>query len=452
MERNLFNRTAFAVAVVLLGFATIAYGAVHQAVLAASYLLIALLVVLWSIDCYKQGLLRYSTHLLQVPLFFIAVYGFIQLIPFGAVEMETGIGEAPRTISMEPFATLLSSTHFAALGLFFALLLTLVDSARRTRTLVFLLAGFGFVYAFFSILQAVLSPEKIYGIYGRPGLSVFGSFVNRNHFAAWMEMAIALPIGLLFSGAVSKDKRLLFITATVLMGAAIVVSGSRGGLVALIAEILVLALITVGAERKSLGLKVALAVGLIAAVVGGAFFIGGETSLTRIAETQSATATKQDRSQIWSVSVRMIQYGMPFGVGLGAFGTAYTQFDESGGLERVEQAHNDHLQVLTDAGLPGAAIGIAFLIIVVRSGRRALSSEDQFLRAVGAGALGGIAAVLIHSAFDFVLHTTAVALLFLFLLALLVAAGTRFSDQAGSDGAMVRRRSERPRAEVVSIP
>ncbi len=34
--------------------------------------------------------------------------------------------------------------------------------------------------------------------------NAFGSFVNRHNFAAYVEMTIAVPLGLMFVGAVEK--------------------------------------------------------------------------------------------------------------------------------------------------------------------------------------------------------------------------------------------------------
>lgn len=450
MERTPLNKAAFVLALVLIAFATVAYGAVHQAVLAMVYVCVAVLAVLWGLECFRSGEIKVSNHGLVLPLFAAAVYGFIQVAPFGGSVAEAGVSDIPRTISQDPFATLLTATHFLALSTFLAVLLTLVDSAARLRKVVVAISVFGFIYAFFSVLQSVLSPEKIYGIYGRPGASMFGSFVNRNHFAAWMEMAIALPLGLLFSGAVPKDKRLLYGTAVALMGASIIASGSRGGLVAFLAQVIALSLMTYASGKHKLGLRIALAAGLIAVVVGGAVFVGGETSLSRLADAQTASGTNQDRSHIWSVSMAMIREGMPFGVGLGAFGTAYTRYDKNSGLERVEQAHNDYLQVITDAGIPGALIGIGFFYLLYRTGRRSLAAENDQRRAIGVGSLAGIIGVLIHSAFDFVLHTTAVSMFFLLLLAVLVAASGRLPDDL-SDERRERKRRRRSRSSEETV-
>lgn len=439
MERSYLNKLAFILALGLVAFTTIAYGGVHQAVLAIVYVFIALLAVIRSVDLIRSGEIKISTDPIQLVLLAAAAYGFLQVIPFGSLAPEAGVRDIPRTISVEPFATLLSATNFFALFIFFAILSALIDSAERVRKIVLFVSAFGFIYAFYAVLQSVLSPDKIFGIYGRVGASVFGSFVNRNHFAAWMEMAVAIPLGLLISGAVTKDKRLLYGTAIALMGASILLSGSRGGLIAFITQIIFLTLVTYTFERRKFGLRIALAVGLIAVVIGGAVFVGGETSLTRISEEQGGAGPSEGRDHIWAVGLKVIGQGLPFGVGLGAFGTAYSMNDTSSGLQRVEQAHNDYLQVLTDAGIPGALIGLGFLFLIYRSGRRALLEKNDYRRAVGAGSIAGIIGVLVHSVFDFVLHTTAIAMLFLLLLALLTAS-QYLSDEDAETGEATRRR------------
>lgn len=432
---SIFDRIGYLLIFLLITVSTLVYGAVHQSVLTVVYILIALMLILWAVDWMRSGVIRFNSSLLQLPLVGAAAYGFVQVIPFGTLNEAAGVSGIPRTISIEPFATEISAIHFIALLIFFAAALTRIDSANRLRKLTIFLSVFGFGYAFFAILQSVLSPDKIFGIYGRPGANPFGSFVNRNHFAAWIELAIALPLGLLFTGAVSKDKRLLYITAISLMGVALIVSGSRGGLVAFLVEIIFLLLIANRSEGKGKSfVKPALAVGLVLVVIAGSFFVGGESSLTRISTDQAeAAGTNADRAHIWSVTLKVIGDSMPFGVGLGAFGTAYGKFDVNSGLERVEQAHNDFLQVISDAGIVGAFMGIGFLFLLFRAGKRSLQTDNDHRRGLAAGALAGIVAVLVHSFFDFVLHTTAVALLFLTLLSVLIVSGTTFPDDVPNE-------------------
>lgn len=423
------NSAAFILVCVVVVFTTLAYGTVHQPIIAVFYAMVTALVLLWAADGLISGNVRFSTDLLQISLIAAAAYGAIQAIPFGTVPQTAGVEGIPRTISLDPFSTQVSAAHFFALFLFFAITLALLSSASRLRRMAAVVIVFGFLFAFFAILQSVLSPQKIYGIYESRFAVPFGSFVNRHNFAAYMEMTISIPLGLIFVGAVRPDKRLLYFTAIALMGVALLLSGSRGGLVAFLTEIILLVILTTGNRgRKRLGLKIALAVVLFAAVVVGAIFVGGDTSLTRFAEQSAAGDITTGRTQIWRTTIEVIEANFPFGAGLGAFGVAYTPNDPLSGLERVEQAHNDYLQVVADAGLIGLAIGIFFLVMLFRAGFQATRIENLDRRGLAVGAFAGCFAVLIHSIFDFVLHTTAVSVLFLVLTSILIASRGRYPD------------------------
>ncbi len=411
---------------------TLAYGTVHQPVIAIFYLLICLQFLIFAADSLFGGILEFSRSRLQIPLILLGLYGVFQSIPFGTISSSGDIPAIPRTISIEPFATRVVALHIFALSSFFLLCLSTISSAKRLRRIVGLITIFGAVYAFFAILQSVLSPEKIYGIY-KPSAGVpFGSFVNRHNFAAIMEMTIAVPMGLLFVGALRSDKKLLYVVAISTMGAALLLSGSRGGLVAFLVEIVVLIVLTrkgaTAKGRSALSLKIALSFLLIFAAVGGAIFVGGDTSLTRISETVSSDDITSSRAQIWNTTTKVIEHGLPFGVGLGAFPQAYTMFDPAGGYERVEQAHNDYLQIVADAGIIGTLLGAVFMFWFFREGIKNASVVDSFRRGSAIGAFAGCTAILVHSLFDFVLHITAVSIVFLTLLSILVASGRNYDD------------------------
>jgi O-antigen ligase len=444
------NKAAFFIACLTLVFTTLAYGAVHQPIIAVYFLLVCLLLLLWTADGWISGKLKIGRTPFLLLLISLAVYGVVQMVPFGTYTDSTGLSQVPRTISLAPFDTLETTMRIVGAAIFFFVGSSTLNSAARLRRLATVLLIFGFAYGFFAILQSVLSPTRIYGIYGGEFSTPFGSFVNRHDFAAMMEMLVAVPLGLLFTGAVRPDKRLLYIIGVVLMASSLLLSGSRGGLVAFIAEVLFIAILTTSYKgTKNTLLRIGLSAALLIAAVAGAIFVGGDTSLTRFAKTASSDDITSSRTHIWRVTLDIIKDNLPFGTGLGAFGQAYTQHDTQSGMALVEQAHNDYLQLLSDAGLVGAVIGAAFLFWFFRSGFRNSKRENTFRRGIAIGAFAGCFAVLVHSIFDFVLHITAISLVFLTLLATLEAAGQQYGDDTAEFDQP--RRSGKGRASVSSF-
>jgi O-antigen ligase len=172
------------------------------------------------------------------------------------------------------------------------------------------------------------------------------------------------------------------------------------------------------------GVRLALAGMLLVGLFIGVLTLGGEMSLNRlIVDSVNTNDPTTGRAHFWSVTLQIIKAHPLIGTGLGAFGVVYTKFDTRNGLFRLEQAHNDYLQVLSDGGIIGAALALAFVgLLFYRAFVRARSSDD-FRRGVALASLGGCFAVLVHSFFDFTLHTTSNALLFLVLAALATVDG-----------------------------
>lgn len=437
------SSAVFTLVVAILVATVLLYGTVHPPMIALFYVLVVFAALCAIGESWKAGELRVNTSPIQLPLILAAAYAFVQVVPFGSVDIGAGVGAVPRTISQDPFWTLMFGIHALGLSLFLAICLNTLNSARRIQRIAVLITVFGFVYAFFSVIQSFLSPDRIYGVYEVNFAKPFGSFVNRHNFAAYMEMCIAVPLGMLMHGAVARDKRLVFVTTVALMGVALLMSGSRGGMVALGSQVVMLLILS--RDRVTGGrmwLKGVFAIVLALCIVLGAAFIGGETSMSRLSETAKSEDFSTKRTQIWDNTLEVIRNGFPFGAGLGAFSVAYAKQDSGSGLERVEQAHNDYLQVLADAGIIGGLIGLFFLSMVFKSGFRAARLEDGARRGVAVGAFVGIFGVLVHSLFDFVLHTTAVSVLFLLLVALLTS-----SERGHADDAKEKRRppsDERP--------
>ena len=92
-------------------------------------------------------------------------------------------------------------------------------------------------------------------------------------------------------------------------------------------------------------------------------------------------------------------------------------------------------------------LGLAFIIILFTKGFARRNTEDKFRSGIATGALAGCFAVLVHSAFDFTLHTTANALLFLVL-----AAMATLDRRVNEGGGHHRRRRRTSRTIIEATP
>ena len=426
IRHTLASRFAFLVICVAIVLSALAYGTVHYWALGLFNLGGLTILVLWVLDAWRLGNVRINRNLLQLPLLGALVLGLVQLLPIREV---TGPGMTS-SLSFDPNSTRLVLVQLASLLIYFSATLVFIDTPHRLRVLVRTIMVFGFCLALFGLTQSFTSPTKVYWMRELNQSTAFGPFINRHHFAGYMELTIALPLGLLFAGAVDKEKRLLYLFIAGLMGVALVMTASRGGIISLIAEVLFLTIVTAiwrtPSERrrtrigrlKVVASRVALAGVLLFSLFLGVILLGGEFSLTRFIDTVNTNDPTTGRAHFWAVTLEIIKAHPFVGTGLGAYGVVYTRYDTRNGLFRLEQAHNDYLQVLSDAGIIGAVLGLVFVALLFYKALQRAKSRDDFRRGVALASLSGCFAVLVHSFFDFTLHTTSNALLFLVLAAM----------------------------------
>ncbi|HET9710991.1 MAG TPA: O-antigen ligase family protein, partial [Pyrinomonadaceae bacterium] len=170
---------------------------------------------------------------------------------------------------------------------------------------------------------------------------------------------------------------------------------------------------------KPIVIRIGLATALLIGLFFGVIMFGGEFSIYRFIDSVNSNDPTTGRSHFWAVTLDIIKAHPYVGTGLGAYGVIYTKYDSRNGLFRLEQAHNDYLQVLSDGGTIGAILALGFVaLLFYKAIQRAKHTKDDFRRAVALGSLSGCFAVLVHSFFDFTLHTTSNALLFLVLAAM----------------------------------
>jgi O-antigen ligase len=406
------------------------FGAVDTGTIALLAVLFSVLVFAWFWYAHKAGRFLISLDMIQLPLVALGALGIIQLLPFGDAAIPNGLIDTrvSAAISFDPYATrfFLARLFFAIV--FFATALTFINNMSRLRTVVTVLIAFAGLLAFYSILQRVEDPSSIYGM-RQPGQAIpFGTYVNRHHFAALMEMTLGLTLGLLFAGRLSKNRWPFVIAAAVAMAIAVFLTGSRGGMIGLFAAITAVAFLTLdtsGIKRdaaRSTFLRMAAGVGLLIFAGATVVFIGGTDPLLRSTGIEGGTGDlASGRIEFWKTAIKIFLDHPIIGVGLDAFGVAYSKYDVSSGLFRVEQAHNDYLQIMADGGIIGLACVLIFLVLFARKSLRTIqSAADRFRRGAAVGAFAGCFAVLVHSAVDFPLRTPANGFVFLLLAAIAI--------------------------------
>lgn len=420
------------------------FGAVDTGTLIVLAVWFSVALGIWFWKALKRGRFEVSLDLIQLPLAALLIWGLIQLLPFGTADVTPGLITAPisQAISLDPYATRFFLMRLFLFIVFFAAILTFLNNSTRQRTVVFLLISFAGLLAFYSILQRVEDPSSIYGM-RQPGQAIpFGTFVNRHHFAALMEMTLGLALGVIFAGGLERNRLPFVIAAAIVMAIAIVLTGSRGGLLGVLGSIVTIAAVSLYSRKTervaSISPVVILAAcGVFLIVIAGlVVFLGGTDPLLRTTGVSVAAADfTTGRKEFWQVALKIFLDHPVIGVGFDAFGVAFSRYDLSAGQFRVEQAHNDYLQMLADGGVVALGCVVGFIYLLVRKSLKSIrQSSEGFPRGAAIGAFAGCAAMMVHSFVDFPLRTPANGFVFLTLTAIAINPITKPSRHRRKNG------------------
>ena len=341
--------------------------------------------------------------------------------------------------------------HLAWVVLFFWVL-ALVRSRRRLRVLALVLVGTGLFEAAYGL--AVWLGGDSLGLW-RPEWYghhvVTGTFVNRNHFAAHIVMTFSVGLGLLLAellrsrwigagyrqrvrdlAALLHGPRLLALSGLAIMALALVLSTSRGGMLALLGA---LALVSgLGAVWHRRGHAERRAFGVAMAVILAAVLWTGPATL--LARFDSIGSESEGRIDVWRDTGALISSSPWFGVGGGNYRWSITAFRTADlGGTWINHAHNDYLELLAEYGAVGGLLaGLPVLMVlggVLLGFRR---RRDPLVRGLLFGALTACLAFLLHAFVDFNFRIPANAGYFFVILAMGLAAAR--VDAAGVGSAM----------------
>ena len=111
-------------------------------------------------------------------------------------------GGAWTTLSLAPSLSLYELLKYAAYAVFGYLVYVSVRSKRKARLLVFAMVASGMFQSLYGLSEYFGKTYRIFGWKNihYPG-TAFGTFVNRNHYSAFLEMLLALSIGFLLARA-----------------------------------------------------------------------------------------------------------------------------------------------------------------------------------------------------------------------------------------------------------
>ena len=343
-------------------------------------------------------------------------------------------GDIRLTLSVAPYQTvshlLLLVTFLTA---FYLVLLVGRDRNARKR-LVYALVALGAFESFYGLVQYLTGWQQIFAYVKKYYLEdATGTYINRNHFAGFLEMTLPFTVALALrlAGNLSraaerseaKARQLLsarellplvfLLFLAVAMFTALVFSRSRMGIISALASLMAIFALA-GSSSLSKRTRAAVAVLFFLGVAGMVLWVGSDPAVRRF-ETlgHEYSRTGQNRISIWRDTLTLIQHHPLFGTGLGTFSVAYTSVQSTFLTLLVDHAHCDYLEVVSELGWPGGIlVFVSIFWIFAQTVRRYRKTEDRFEAAVCVGCMGSIAAILVHSMADFNLYIPANALVF----------------------------------------
>ncbi|MEA1927116.1 MAG: O-antigen ligase family protein [Candidatus Auribacterota bacterium] len=306
----------------------------------------------------------------------------------------------------------------------------------------------GFFISILGIIQKYSGQTRIYGMVTISTANFFGPYINRNHFAGYIEMVIPLALSILIflsSGRLSSRSRsirerivesdprwFLFLFVSLVMIVAHISTRSRGGMLTLIISMVYFVYFVRKLKLVSRGTILRLIAAILILILLIIGYFGYEPIIERLGVFSS-----KGRVMTWRDTWSLFKSYPILGTGLGTFREVFQNlYGEYRTYQRRHpfyynvypyHAENEYLQLMAEMGLWGLIGGLLLIgryfiyIFSWQPRRRKKNNNFKFpgkkkfelgKRAIVLGASTGVVALLVHGLIDFNFHIPANALLF----------------------------------------
>ncbi|MGA2702736.1 MAG: O-antigen ligase family protein [Isosphaeraceae bacterium] len=362
----------------------------------------------------------------------------------------------PQTISLEPGVTVQAAVKLAAAWVLFQAVLGLTSGFAGLRRLGLVLAGNATLVALVGLVQALTWNGCLLWIRPLPNGSAWssgGPFACHSHFAEYLNLGLGFALGSLLARSQDgllrgsggrlpqsprgrlldrllggRGGRLWAAYAAGVLVVGILTSQSRGGFLAMTAATVTLLVgLLMRSGRLAASLRLAATLGVILAMSALLLLVLGnalpyQERLASILEPEGEGYT--GRFSIWAGALRAWRNHPFWGTGLGTFAAATAPFFDRDHGVVFARGENEYVDLLTEGGLLGLGLGLAFLFGIGRRAIQALvaapSARD---RGAVLGGIFGLLALAFHSLSDFGPHVPGVGIPALILAGYLVRLG-----------------------------
>jgi len=321
-----------------------------------------------------------------------------------------------RPLSMDPAST---RVEFAKLCVYFLtawMALRASAKERGRRRLLAGVAGIAGTVALISVAHELLDADKLFGMYAPVHVSpiVMSPLLNANHLGCLMVLGALIAVGLAFHERRAPVVRAMWILIAVLCVGVGVAARSRGAVMGLATGATVMAVIIVlqrlrevsdTQRRDVLRVTIPAAIIVLCTLVLVVYVGGAEVSHDIDATQLAELHDPRSKYAAWDSALALVEEAPVFGVGRGAFESAFTRVHPASSQVTFSHVENEYVQSVVDWGIAGAAVlagalGFAGWVAARRWRGGALA----------AAALGGLAAVGAQSLVDFGLELPGIAI------------------------------------------